>query len=100
MYLGLLAVTYIPYILIEIPSNLVLKKIGPRTMLPCLCIMWEAVSTFQCLVQNYADLLVYRFFPGLCEEGLFPGFLHFICLTSIEDMNCRLELDAYMKQHQ
>jgi len=87
----LLVVTYIPYIPIEIPLNLVLKKIGPRTMLPCLCIMWGAVSTSQCLVQNYAGLLARRFFLGLCEGGLFPG-LYFICPTSIKDANCRLEL--------
>ena len=71
----LLAVTYIPYILTETPSNLVLKKVGPRTMLAWLCTMWGAVSTFQCLVQNYAALLAYRFFLGLCEGGLFPGFV-------------------------
>lgn len=71
-------VTYIPYVLIEIPSNLALKKVGPRIMLPGLCILWGTVSTFQCLMQNYSGLLACRFFLGLCEGGLFPGFVLYL----------------------
>lgn len=73
-----LTITYVPYILIEIPSNLVMKKIGPRIMLPGLCICWGIVTIFHCLIKNYAGLLTARFFLGLFEGGLFPGFVLFL----------------------
>ena len=70
-----LMVTFIPYILIEIPSNFLLKKIGPRWLLPGLCIGWGLVTTLESLVQNYAGFIACRFFIGLCEGGLFPGYV-------------------------
>ena len=73
-----LMITYIPYVLVEIPSNLVLKKIGPRIMLPGLSILWGTVTTCQSLMQNFSGLLACRFFLGLCEGGLFPGFVLYL----------------------
>lgn len=70
--------TYIPYVLIEFVSNFALKAIGPRFMLPGLCVAWGIVTTFQCLVQNYTGLIICRFFLGLCEGGLFPGFVLYL----------------------
>lgn len=71
-------VTYIPYILIEFVSNYLLKVIGPRYVLPGLCMAWGTVTTFQCLIHNYNGLLVSRFFLGLSEGGLFPGFILYL----------------------
>jgi MFS family permease len=70
--------TYIPYILIEFVSNLALKAIGPRFMLPGLCVAWGIVTTCQCLVNNYTGLIICRVFLGLCEGGLFPGFVLYL----------------------
>lgn len=68
-------ITFIPYILVEIPSNFLLKKIGPRWMLPGLCIAWGVVTTLESLMQNYAGFIACRFFIGLFEGGLFPGYV-------------------------
>ncbi|EMD35419.1 hypothetical protein CERSUDRAFT_116188 [Gelatoporia subvermispora B] len=68
-----LTVTYIPYILVEIPSNLLYKTIGPHIMLPTMLSLWGLVCTLQGLVHNYSGLLVCRFFVGLFEGGLLPG---------------------------
>src|ERR1700761_6803924 len=73
-----LMVTFIPYILIEVPSNMLLKRIGPRWMLPGLCICWGIVTTLECLIQNYAGFIACRFFIGLCEGGVFPGFVLYL----------------------
>lgn len=73
-----LMTTYIPYILIEFVSNFALKAIGPRFMLPGLCVAWGVVTTLQCLVHNYTGLVICRFFLGLCEGGLFPGFVIYL----------------------
>ena len=71
-------ITFIPYICIEIPSNMVMKKIGARWMLPALCISWGIVTTLQCLMQGYSGLIACRFFIGLCEGGVFPGFVLYL----------------------
>lgn len=71
-------VTFIPYIAIEVPSNMVFKKIGPRWMLSGLCICWGVVTAFECLIQNYAGFIACRFFIGLFEGGVFPGFVLYL----------------------
>lgn len=73
-----ITITYIPYILTEIPSNLVIKKVGARTYIPLLCFTWGIISTLQCLVNNYAGFLACRFFLGMMEGGLFPGIILYL----------------------
>jgi hypothetical protein len=62
-------VTYVPYILAELPSNLILHRVGPRILLP------TQVST-------YGGLLAARFFLGLVEGGLFPGIVLYLSGTT------------------
>ena len=73
-----ITVTYVPYIAAELPSNLVLKKIGPRILLPGLCCTWGVVTTLQSLINNYEGLLACRFFLGLFEGGLLPGIVLYL----------------------
>ncbi|TFK69373.1 MFS general substrate transporter [Pluteus cervinus] len=75
-----LTVTYIPYILAELPSNLLLKIIGPNLMLPAMLTLWGIVTTLQGVITTYRGLLICRFFLGLLEGGLFPG-LALYCST-------------------
>lgn len=63
------AVTYVLYIAAELPSNLLLKKLGPRVLLPGLCFTWGVVTTLQCLVKNYRGLIAVRLMLGLAEGG-------------------------------
>lgn len=73
-----ITVTYVPYIATELPSNLVLNKVGPRIMIPGMCFCWGVVTTLQCLVQNYAGLLACRFWLGFFEGGLLPGIVLYL----------------------
>lgn len=73
-----LTVTYVPYILAELPSNLILNKIGPRIVLPAICVSWGLVTTLQSQVSSYSGLLACRFFLGLMEGGLFPGIVLYL----------------------
>ncbi|KXN87250.1 hypothetical protein AN958_09041 [Leucoagaricus sp. SymC.cos] len=77
-YSTALTVTFVPYIITEIPSNVVLKIIGPNILLPVLLICWGVVSTLQGVVKNYAGLLACRFFLGLFEGGLSPGLVLYL----------------------
>ncbi|PGH28378.1 hypothetical protein GX50_08886 [[Emmonsia] crescens] len=77
-YQTAITVTYVPYIAAELPSNLLIKKIGPRILLPALCLCWGIVTTLQSQVNNYSGLLAARFFLGLLEGGLFPGIVLYL----------------------
>ncbi|KAJ0420970.1 major facilitator superfamily domain-containing protein [Aspergillus carlsbadensis] len=73
-----ITVTYVPYIAAELPSNLILKKIGPRILLPTLCTAWGLVTILQCEARNFSGFVACRFFLGLCEGGLFPGIVLYL----------------------
>ncbi|KAH6908856.1 major facilitator superfamily domain-containing protein [Coprinopsis sp. MPI-PUGE-AT-0042] len=73
-----LTVTYVPYILAELPSNLVLKTIGPNYLLPTMLTLWGIATTLQGLVTSYKALLAARFFLGLFEGGVFPGLVLYL----------------------
>ncbi|KAF7315002.1 MFS domain-containing protein [Mycena indigotica] len=73
-----LTVTYVPYIAAELPSNLLLKKIGPNLMLPTMITLWGIVTACQGTVKSYGGLLACRFFLGLLEGGVFPGLVLYL----------------------
>ncbi|KAA1073039.1 hypothetical protein PGT21_035038 [Puccinia graminis f. sp. tritici] len=68
-----LTLTFIPYIIVDLPSNLLIRKIGAGIHLPLLVTLWGLVTCLQGLVTNYRGLLVCRFFLGFLEGGLYPG---------------------------
>ncbi|KAJ7107243.1 major facilitator superfamily domain-containing protein [Mycena crocata] len=89
-----LTVTYVPYIVAELPSNLLLKVriavtvpfrsllspqiVGPNLMLPTMLTLWGVVTTAQGTVKTYGGLLACRFFLGLLEGGVFPGLVLYL----------------------
>ncbi len=73
-----LTILYIPYILAEIPSNLLLKKVGANYWLSTLVILWGIVGTLQGIVKNHQGLWADRFFLGLTEGGILPGIILYL----------------------
>ncbi|KAF8075322.1 major facilitator superfamily domain-containing protein [Lyophyllum atratum] len=73
-----LTVTLVPYIVAEIPTNLLLKIVGPDRMIPAMLTLWGIVTTLQGVVHNYHGLLACRFFLGLLEGGIFPGIVLYL----------------------
>lgn len=74
-----LSVFFIPYILLEVPSNVVLKKFKrPSTYLGILVVSWGIVMTFTGVVTNFAGLVVTRIMLGIAEAGFFPGAVYLI----------------------
>lgn len=66
-----LSIFFIGYIIFEIPSNMMLKKIGPNRWIPLVMVTWGVVSLLMSQVTNTAGLLACRFFLGL--TGKFEG---------------------------
>ncbi|KAJ6028790.1 hypothetical protein N7540_004366 [Penicillium herquei] len=65
-------------VLAEIPSNIILQRIGPRVWLSGQLFAWGLVATFQAFVQSYPAYLVTRVLLGLCEGGFIPGALYYL----------------------
>ena len=66
------------YFLFEIPSNIILHKIGARVWIARILITWGAVATLTGFVQSVHQLYVARFALGLAESGYFPGIVLYL----------------------
>lgn len=73
-----LLIFYIPYIIFEIPSNIVMKKVKPHVWLSGCIIAFGIVMLGQAFVKSYGGLIATRFFLGLAECGIFPGSFYLI----------------------
>ena len=73
-----LTIFFVPYIVFEIPSNILLKRFKPHVWLSGCMFLFGLVTLCQGLVQNYSGLLATRFFLGLAETGMFPGSFYLI----------------------
>ncbi|KAI1177947.1 putative allantoate permease [Nemania sp. FL0916] len=73
-----LAVFFVPYILFEVPSNVLMRKFSPRTWLSLCILGFGIVELAQAFVTSYSGLLAARFFLGFFEAGIFPGSFYLI----------------------
>ena len=73
-----LSVFYIVYLLVEVPSNILLKYIGPRIYIPLLVFGFGFVSICTAFVKNFDQLCVARAFLGVFEGGTMPGIAFYL----------------------
>ncbi len=64
---------YLGYVVFEIPSNLVMDKVGARLWLARIMITWGLASAATAAVVGPNSFLAIRFLLGVGEAGLFPG---------------------------
>jgi MFS transporter, ACS family, tartrate transporter len=63
------------YFLFEIPSNLVLEKVGARIWIARIMITWGIISGLTAFIVGPKSFLVVRFLLGAAEAGFFPGMI-------------------------
>jgi ACS family tartrate transporter-like MFS transporter len=66
---------YIGYVLCEVPSNLIMHRVGARLWLARIMVSWGIVSAATAAVVGPNSFLVVRFLLGVGEAGLFPGMI-------------------------
>ncbi|KAM0709966.1 hypothetical protein Q7P35_002328 [Cladosporium inversicolor] len=71
---------FITYILFEVPSNIILKRVAPSTWLAAIMFLWGIATIGQGLVRNQAGLIAMRLLLGLFEAGFFPGCVYLISM--------------------
>ncbi len=69
---------FIGYFLFEIPSNLVLERVGARRWISRIMITWGVVSTGMMFVRSEALFYALRFLLGAAEAGFFPGIILYL----------------------
>jgi MFS family permease len=79
-YQTAVSLLFVTYVLVEVPSNLVLKKFTPSRWISIITVGWGIISTLTGIVQNFAGLVVCRLLMGLVEGGLFPGLTVYLTL--------------------
>lgn len=76
---GLIAgIFFIGYVLFEVPSNLLLHKIGARIWIARILLSWGIVAMATGFVQSVAQFFVVRFLLGVAEAGFFPGIVLYL----------------------
>jgi MFS family permease len=73
-------VFFIGYILLEVPSNIALHKVGARRWLARIMVTWGIVALLFTWVQSATQLYILRFLLGVAEAGFFPGAILFLSL--------------------
>jgi MFS transporter, ACS family, tartrate transporter len=63
------------YCLFEVPSNIVLEKVGARMWIARIMITWGLFSGATAFVTGATSFAGVRFFLGVCEAGFFPGII-------------------------
>jgi ACS family tartrate transporter-like MFS transporter len=76
---GLLAgIFFLGYFVFEIPSNLILHRVGARIWMARILITWGLVASLTALARGAGSLYVFRFLLGVAEAGFFPGVILYL----------------------
>jgi MFS family permease len=68
------------YVLFEVPSNMMLYKVGARRWIARIMVSWGIATALMALVQNEWQFYALRFLIGAMEAGFAPGVLYFLTL--------------------
>src|SRR6195952_785394 len=64
--------------LFDLPSNLLLQKVGPRVWIARIMITWGIIATAMMFVSGAPSFYALRFFLGVGEAGFFPGMVLYL----------------------
>jgi ACS family tartrate transporter-like MFS transporter len=69
---------FLSYVLFEIPSNVILARVGARLWIARIMITWGLVSSAMMFVRSASGFYTLRFLLGLAEAGFFPGMIFYL----------------------
>ncbi|MEW2493342.1 MFS transporter [Streptomyces nodosus] len=71
---------FVSYAFLEVPSSLVMHRIGARRWIARIALTWGALSAAMMFVQGEWSFYVLRFFLGMAEAGLYPTLMYMVTL--------------------
>jgi D-galactonate transporter len=69
---------FIGYFIFEVPSNIVLHRVGARRWIARIMVTWGLISGSMMFVQTETQFYVMRFLLGVAEAGFFPGIILYL----------------------
>jgi MFS family permease len=75
---------FILYILLEVPSNIILKRLRPSIFLSSIMLGWGIVTVCQGVTKSFGGLVACRVVIGALEAGFFPGCLYLISMYVVQ----------------
>lgn len=69
---------FLGYFLFEVPSNVILEKVGARTWIARILVTWGIISGLTALTVGPYSFFTIRFVLGLAEAGFFPGIILYL----------------------
>jgi MFS family permease len=69
---------FLGYFLFEVPSNLILARVGARSWIARIMITWGIISACFAFIQGETSFYVLRFLLGAAEAGFFPGVIYYL----------------------
>jgi len=69
---------FLGYFIFEVPSNLILHRIGARVWITRIMIVWGLVSSSMMFIESPTGFYVMRFLLGVAEAGFFPGIILYL----------------------
>ena len=85
---------FVGYVLFEVPSNMMLQRVGARLTLLRIMVLWGAISSAMLFISTPLQFYVMRFLLGAAEAGFFPGVIFY--LTFWFPANRRGRVTAYL----
>ncbi|KGD87977.1 MFS transporter [Achromobacter sp. RTa] len=69
---------FLGYFLFEVPSNLILHRVGARIWIARIMVTWSIISCLTMFAQGPTSFYVLRFLLGVAEAGFFPGIVLYL----------------------
>ncbi|MHC1713356.1 MAG: MFS transporter [Solidesulfovibrio sp.] len=69
---------FLGYVLFEVPSNLILAKVGPRLWIARIMVSWGLATAALALAVGPTSFTALRFVLGVAEAGFFPGIILYL----------------------
>ncbi|MBW1245506.1 MFS transporter [Pseudomonas tolaasii] len=69
---------FIGYFCFEVPSNVLMHRIGARRTISRIMVLWGIISAGMAFVETPTQFYVMRFFLGVAEAGFYPGILLYL----------------------
>ena len=69
---------FIGYFFFEVPSNIILHRVGARAWIARIMVTWGVISGGMMFIQTETQFYVMRFLLGIAEAGFFPGIILYL----------------------
>ncbi|KAL4888034.1 MFS general substrate transporter [Aspergillus ambiguus] len=92
-YQTVISIFSVGYILMQVPSTMIMTKLRPSIYLPSCMIVWAIVSGCTAATHNVGSIMAVRFLLGFVEAPFFPGAIYFLsCWYTKKELGVRTAL--------